>query len=178
MPYPIVHDGQMFTETGRIEDPVPATDLLNCGHRARPASGVAAGFAILAGYTLCYPCMDEWERSFMASSDVFTGYVTGNHRTFTTWTGGELARVTNRTVSRRIRMPYGGDYRRIDVRAVAPDGSRWYGHASDAHDLITLRRARTPQPVTETAGDWPLTPERIAAAVADMRRVAQLPPVI
>lgn len=121
---------------------VSVTQPLNCGHAITPVAGVAGFAFILGSYTVCYPCMTDWERSFFADANVFTGYLSAGQESFTTWTGGELARVTHVSTSRPIYTPTGGRYRRVTVRAVAPDGSRWHGTGSDAKDLITLRRSK------------------------------------
>lgn len=147
MTYPVIHDGRMFTETGEVTPPHDITTrevriTLNCGHKITTVAGIA-GFAFIMGsYTVCYPCMTEWERSFFTESDVFTGYLSAGQDSFTTWTGGELARITHVSTSGPIWTPTGGRYRRVSVRATAPDGSRWHGQGTDQHCLITLRRCK------------------------------------
>jgi hypothetical protein len=149
--YLLQHEGRTFTPDGEIPAPV-VRSVLNCGHPPREPGSITAGYALIMGsYTVCYDCMDEWERSFMAGMPAFTCYwpgaigqrITSEPLWLTTWTGGTLARITRCTRSRRIWMPTGGTYRRVDIWATAPDGSRWYGHGTDSHNLITIRRIKT-----------------------------------
>lgn len=142
MTYPITHEGRMFTPDGEITLAEPAPQMLNCGHRPAPATRVSPGYALVMDYTICYPCMTDWEKSFFAEANVFTGYLDERAHAFTTWTGGHLATVTSVTTSRRIYPRGGFPYRLRYVRAVTPDGSRWHGVTGDDDDLITLRRSK------------------------------------
>jgi hypothetical protein len=147
MSYSITHEGRTFTPDGEITPPDPSP-VLNCGHAPRPASSITPGYALIMGsYTICYDCMDEWERSFMASARAYTGYVEYGPagvplRKFTTWTGGQLATITSIGYSRPMWSPYPGTWRHMYVRAVTPDGARWHGHGSDSKNLITLHRCK------------------------------------
>lgn len=98
----------------------------------------STGKRIRAGGRACYSCTDECQRRDMALADVFLCYLASDGRTMTTWTGGQLARVTSETTSRT------GWYRsRIThVRAVAPDGSVWYGKGAGRGMFIRIHRAK------------------------------------
>ena len=120
-----------------------AAPLLDCGHPAGdtipPASGIATD---AEGRTYCYPCADAREAAAFAAADRYTAYETpwpsvyGYH--LTTWLGHELARVTSRRIGR------GGFGSRVAyLRAIAADGSRWYGrHSADWSELVTLHRCK------------------------------------
>lgn len=139
MSYPITHDGRTFTPDGEITAP-GTRGVLNCGHAPGPASRITPGYALIMNYTVCYACMDAWERSFMANSHAWTGYVSTAARAVTTWTGGQLAVITSIRYSRPLWSSWCGTWRHMYVRAITPDGARWHGHGSDAKDLITLHR--------------------------------------
>jgi hypothetical protein len=149
MTYPITHENRAFTPDGEITLPAPSP-VLNCGHAPdNHGCSFLPGYALILGsYTVCYACMDEWERSFMADSPAYTGYVEYGPagvttRRFTTWTGGTLARITSVSYSRPMWSPHTGTWRHMYVSAVTPDGTRWHGHGSNAKNLITLRRCKT-----------------------------------
>jgi hypothetical protein len=115
--------------------------LLNCGHEPTPTpGGIGSGVAYAAnGATLCYPCADETERAFMASSDRLLAYVSSDGKSVQTWSGGTLATITALwTIGRGF-----GRSTIYGVNAVAPDGSRWYGRNSGTGMRIMLRRNRT-----------------------------------
>lgn len=146
MSYPVTHNGRTFTPDSEITPPAIGR-VLNCGHAPAAATRVTPGYALIAGYTVCYACMDEWERSFMASSPAYTGYAqyepAGIPRgRFTTLAGGQLAVITSISYSRPAWSSYLGTWRHMYVRAVTPDGARWHGHGSDAKILITLHRSK------------------------------------
>lgn len=116
--------------------------LLDCGHAPTP-HGVGTGVATAPnGRTMCYPCADREQREALATIDVFAGYVSGDVKRVTTWTGGKLADVTKVTTGKRRYTPSGGSYRLRYVWAKSPDGARWYGRGNDDWDVITLRRAK------------------------------------
>jgi hypothetical protein len=124
----------------------PATPL-DCGHpmtnrdAASPSdgpTGTGTGRAIDAdGRTYCYPCAGDREVAQMATAGAYLAYDTGKPE-LTTWTGRTLARVTSRTIGRG-----GFGSRVVYLRAVAPDGSRWYGrHSADWCECVTLHRCK------------------------------------
>jgi hypothetical protein len=143
MTYPVTFAGAVCTPDGEVP-PAPRDGHLNCGHRAPAGDGLTLGYGhVPGGYTACYPCLAEWERSWFTTAPAYAGYLTSGSREFTTWAGAILATVTRVTTSRTHRTPTGGQYRIRVVEATAPDGSRWHGRGSDQHDLITLRRYTT-----------------------------------
>jgi hypothetical protein len=97
------------------------------------------------GRTYCYPCAGDLEAARFAASDRWLAYDApvpgsraGDPHALTTWTGRELARVT------RSRIGRGGfGSRVVYLRAVAPDGSEWYGrHSADWCEAVTLHRVK------------------------------------
>ena len=119
---------------------------LDCGHPMtnRDASP-GAGRAIDAdGRTYCYPCAGAMEAAAFLAADTYTAYdvaVDGRDAhhgyTITTWTGHTLAHVHDRWTSRG-----GFGSRMVHLRAVAPDGSRWYGRHSTDCECVTLHRSK------------------------------------
>lgn len=113
------------------------------------AHGVGTGSATdgRTGRTYCYPCANVAESAAFLASDTYLGYDTptdpvagGSRRDLiTTWTGGELARVTHRWIGRG-----GFGSRMVYLRAIAPDGSRWHGrHSADWSEAVTLHRSKS-----------------------------------
>lgn len=45
-------------------------------------------------HLVCYACADERQRADLAKVDRFTGYVSGDGRRLTTWSGGDLGSVS------------------------------------------------------------------------------------
>lgn len=100
--------------------------------------GGATGYARTAdGRRICYSCANAAERAAFAAADAYCAYVSSDGRSVTTWPGGALARVTE---TRRHRGGFGGEY--FSVRAVAPDGARWYGRGGGPGMFVRLRRCR------------------------------------
>lgn len=119
---------------------------LDCGHAPTATEGIGTGTAHAPdGTTMCYACAEKTERDAFAKARVFTGYVSSAHPgTFTTWTGGELAKVTRSAAGRTRWTPTGGQYRMRYITAVSPDGRTWMGHGSDNWELFTLRTNNAP----------------------------------
>jgi hypothetical protein len=120
-----------------------AAPLLDCGHPSTADAGIGTGdSADAAGFLRCYACSDAAESAAFLAADRYTAYETEWPSTFgyrlTTWLGHELARVTSRTIGRG-----GFGSRVVYLRAVAPDGSRWYGrHSADWSECVTLHRCK------------------------------------
>ena len=122
-------------------------ETLDCGHpMTNRDAWPGAGRAIDSdGRTYCYPCAGKAEAARFAASDRWTAYdVRDQSRApaivyhLTTWTGRELARVTDRWTGRG-----GFGSRMVYLRAVAPDGSHWYGrHSADSGEAVTLHRSK------------------------------------
>ncbi|MET9119896.1 hypothetical protein [Streptomyces sp. NPDC004528] len=117
-------------------------ETLECGHAPTP-SGIGTGYATWVAdgkaERLCYPCADARMRQEVRDNVRFTGYVNSAGTHIVTWSGGELAKVVRIDVGRPRYTPTGGRYRMRHVTARTPDGRRWSGRGSDAHDVIGLR---------------------------------------
>ncbi|GAA1895155.1 hypothetical protein [Streptantibioticus ferralitis] len=113
-------------------------DVLDCGHPPTP-KGIGTGRAIYRGRSMCYACADEQQREDIKKADAFAAYVTPDHVALTTWSGGELAKITSYKVRDHI-APGGRPYRMQYVWATTPDGTRWHGRGTTAHDLIAMHR--------------------------------------
>jgi hypothetical protein len=100
------------------------------------------GYAIIpmTKETVCYACADRWTREQMLASDKFGVYLSSDGKTLTTWTGGELARVTDEWKSSGGGFHFGP---LTHVRAIAPDGSLWYGKGSGRGMCLTIHRQRS-----------------------------------
>lgn len=114
---------------------------LNCGHPSTPSKHIPGYATDAYGDTMCFRCAAEADQRRMAQDGAVTGYVNEPGRRITTWPGLPLMTITHLTHG-PWRYTSGGRWRTRYVRAVAPDGSYWYGRGSDAHDLITMRRYR------------------------------------
>lgn len=89
------------------------------------------------GVWLCERHANEREAALMAASSDWFGYLSSDGSAITTWLGGHLACVTRADVR---RVGFGGS--RVYWRAVAPDGSRWYGTSPGRGMFARMRRAR------------------------------------
>ena len=95
------------------------------------------GYATLVtGLRVCYPCAESMEREAFAKGNPYTCYLASDGKSVTTWTGGELAKVTT---ERTIRAGFGG--RMTYVRAKDATGHEWYGRNAGRGMCLTLRRA-------------------------------------
>lgn len=120
-------------------------ETLDCGHVFDdPKSSGASGFAIdrttLA--TSCYPCAERDEQAAFlaagAAKQPYTGYVSSDGQSITTWTGGELAHVVRSRKCRLPRWSYFHGHHYYSITARDSDGRRWYGRSSPGI-CITLR---------------------------------------
>jgi hypothetical protein len=107
-----------------------------CGKLYGAGHGIGTGYARdRDGRTLCYPCAEDAEARDFAAAQHWTAYA--DKGAITTWTGRELARI----VSERIRYDHPSGHPVTHVRAVAPDGSRWWGrYLADWTQAVTLHR--------------------------------------
>ncbi len=69
---------------------------------------------------VCYDCADKRQTAELLTSDRFTGYVSGDGRSLTTWTEGRLG-----SVSLGSRHPWSRD--RFYLRAYDVHGQAWHG---------------------------------------------------
>ncbi|MEU0218722.1 hypothetical protein ABZ281_28100 [Streptomyces sp. NPDC006265] len=119
---------------------------LECGHAPTPSPNTTGYATWVAGEQeerLCFPCADARMREQIRNDVRFTGYVNSAGTHITTWTGGELAKVTGVRRGRQRSTPTGGYYRMRHVTAKTPDGRRWSGRGSAAWDVINLREVRS-----------------------------------
>lgn len=115
------------------------TQPLACGHPYTANEGPGTGYATDgAGNQMCYECADTYTRGLMARRDEITAYLASDGKTITTWTGGTLARVTEHGTA---RTGWHGSHVHY-IRAVAPDGSQWYGRNGGPGMVIRLKRAK------------------------------------
>lgn len=92
----------------------------------------ASGYAVLpSGEHICYPCADAQQRDELRDrSKPFVAYLSGDK--VTTWTGGELMRVTHSRPCKLTRLSYTHDRRSYrSIRAVDVHGGHWTGRGSD-----------------------------------------------
>ena len=109
-----------------------------CG-RTYLAHGIGTGYARTRdGRTLCYPCAEDAEvRDFAAAQDWTAYAIIAPPSRITTWTGRELARI----VKHWTRRDHPSGQPVTHLRAVAPDGSRWYGRfIADWTQAVRLHR--------------------------------------
>lgn len=114
--------------------------VLSCGHHPSPHSPATTGTAHMPdGREICWSCADEMQREELKDrSRPFVGYVSGDGLGITSWSGGNLMRVTRSvpcTLTRRSWI-HGKAY--SSIRATDCHGGRWYGRGSPGV-AITLR---------------------------------------
>lgn len=115
-----------------------ALSTLACGHEPSAHGAYTTGTAHLPdGREVCTDCADEWQRDKMRTSDTLLAYLS-DHGTITTWTGGELARVTSQTV-KRVGF---GRTERVYLRATDSTGKRWHGCSPGPNMYAKLRASR------------------------------------
>ena len=122
-------------------------EILECGHPPTPDSGCGTGYSIEHGVEVdirrCYECSDEYQREYIKTADVFTGYISAtNPNVITTWTGGVLGKVVSYGTGSRQYTPSGGWWVPCTVRVQTPDGTLWWGKGDDEWDVITVRRLK------------------------------------
>lgn len=114
--------------------------ILDCGHAATP-DGIIAGYAATCdGKRICIACAENRERSAFAVSDHYFAYLSGDLQKVTTWMGAKLARVVSS--STRRMSGFAGRHTRVFFRAVAEDGSRWYGSGPGGGMYCRIHRAK------------------------------------
>lgn len=120
------------------------SEKLDCGHEPTPTSGGGTGYGVdpSTGKKYCYPCSETREREAIRTAENFTGYISSDKKRFTTWTGGELAEVTEYRLGKERYTPTGGSFRLRHVTVRTPDGAMWFGWGSDAMDVINIHRKK------------------------------------
>lgn len=123
--------------------------LADCGHAYHPPgpAGGPAGYATdpETNRTMCYPCADGRQRAEIAALPVcgrHGAYFDDRKAELTTWPGGRLATVTAAHYGPVRYTPTGGRYRRLNGRAVSPDGHVWAFRGTDTMDCVTMRRIK------------------------------------
>lgn len=90
-------------------------------HAVKPVqTSGGTGYAYINDALICYACADKREAADLLTADRFTGYVSGDGRHLTTWTGGKLG-----TLSLGAFHPWSRD--RQYVRAHDLHGQSWHG---------------------------------------------------
>jgi hypothetical protein len=155
------HKGEWFSGAADLECPdgeslhvpahypLPSTRILSCGHTPTPDASPGTGYATwnATGETLCYACADARERFVIANgATLFYGYVSSLSRGahVTTWTGGELATITDVSYDGTRYTPTGGRMAMVTVYARTPDGRRWSGRFNrHGGDLVAMRARKS-----------------------------------
>jgi len=113
---------------------------LACGHRPSPHGEHTTGTCGLPdGREVCWTCGDAWQREQMRTSDTCFAYLASDGQSVTSWSGGVLARVTQRT-ERKV-----GFHRttRIYLHAVDTDGRKWHGTSPGPGMYVRLYATKT-----------------------------------
>lgn len=76
-------------------------------------------------------------RDQMRHTDIVVGYLSGDGKRVTTWSGGTLVAVA---VHYERRVGFGGA--RTYWNAIDSDGCRWYGSSAGTGMVTTMRRAK------------------------------------
>lgn len=124
----------------------PAPVLLTCGHPATPQEpgSISTGYGTKSnGDKVCLSCAFKFEQSAFWRATRYTGYVSSDGTTFTTWTGGVLAIMDWgwSTQDGQVRhTPTGGEYKRYHWTAHDNDGGQWYGDNGGPGMVVTMRK--------------------------------------
>lgn len=120
----------------------------DCGHEPTPTEPghIGTGYAMAEDRTtgklstMCWPCADAIERIRLQDEKVreFGAFLSLSGESITTWSGGKLAHVTRASSSNAGFY----DSKITHVRAVTPDGRRWWGRNGGPGCFITLRLAK------------------------------------
>lgn len=127
-------------------------DVLDCGHvlevseetKRTGTGGTGYGTGTRDGKTKCYPCCDADAREELAGmqpgdKEPLIAYLGAapDSATLTTWSGGELARVTRLW---RVRNNFAGEL--VRFHAVGPTGRRYYGTSPGFGMYARVRAAK------------------------------------
>lgn len=100
------------------------------------------GYAVCdnGAHLVCYACADKREREELKdTSRPFTSYVSSDGTKITTWTGGELMRITQS----RPWSIFGSRWNKgVSIRAVDCHGKHWYGRGAGRGMCINLRACK------------------------------------
>ena len=108
-----------------------ATHCHTCGAEFVP-SGCSTGYAIRPDDTrICYACADKEQRAeLLDRSKPFCAYVSCDGNRITTWTGGELMRITRSHEMRLTRQSFTHGKTIRTIRAIDVHGNRWFGRGN------------------------------------------------
>lgn len=99
--------------------------ILDCGHVPSEHSELTTGTAHTADdREICWTCADAEQRADLLTERKYTAYANSEKMLLTTWTGGELARITSWSRSRHAWTSDGYIYH---FWAKDAHGQRWYG---------------------------------------------------
>lgn len=102
-----------------------------CGAEClRDPNGCSTGYAHTVGKAskVCFHCAEESERHIFQTADKYTAYHgSGSPEYVTTWTGGKLARIVSKRLTNKP-CAMGGTW--YYIRAIAPNGTRWWGYSA------------------------------------------------
>jgi hypothetical protein len=109
----------------------------DCGEIEHVRQNGGTGYAVLSekDSVICYPCADEREREFLTNNERFTGYISEDGRTLTTWTGGYLGKVLIGE-----RHPWSRERHYVTVETY--DGSVWHGTGAPGQ-WCSIRRSKS-----------------------------------
>ncbi len=115
------------------------TMCADCGAECVP-SDCTTGYAVIVadGRKVCFVCADAIDRAEMASASEHVVYLSGDGSRLTTWTGGELARVT---IRRKTLAGFGRG--QTYIRATDARGAEWYGRGAGEGMAMRVRRAKS-----------------------------------
>lgn len=116
-------------------------ELLECGHPESAHLSITRGYGTdKDGKRSCYTCCQAGDIKTMQETGRIDAYLSSDSKTITNWPGMPLARVTEAWETSAGGFKRGMNITR--VRAIAADGTRWYGSGPGAGMYIRLRRAK------------------------------------
>lgn len=131
------HDGWQFVvrDGKKICHACDSKRILDCGHHPSPHSHITTGAARMPdGREVCYDCADASERERLKTETRFCAYVSSDGERLTTWSGGDLGRVSLGTRHHWSRE-------RRYLSATDCHGNRWHGTGA-AGMWATLRKCK------------------------------------
>jgi hypothetical protein len=93
------------------------------------------------GKRYCYACCDRDEIASLRTADRFFAYLSADHNTVTTWTGGKLGNVTRYKMDSGRWTATQGTVHRCYVRVTDVHGNDWTGTGPvENGSYVRLRR--------------------------------------
>lgn len=99
------------------------------------------GYAIWGEEILCYACADSRQRKELKGATSLVAYVASDEKTVTTWTGGELGKVTGKVECQLTRTSWVHGKSYWSYWVTDCHGQHWYGRSSPGI-AIKLRRVK------------------------------------